>query len=205
MRKPRKRRDAEQARQDILDAAEKRMVKVGPAGIRLQQVAKDAGMSHPTVLHHFGSREALVKAVVTRCLHSLHKSLIESIQASTGEEEQLAAMIEGVHRALSEEGYARVILWLALAGQRVDAVDVRLSDVVDATHALRTSRKQGKAAIPREDTAHSVVLAALTLIALPVMGPILLDNAGLGGDAKASARFRAWLAHALTRHLDSEE
>ncbi|MGH7329781.1 MAG: TetR/AcrR family transcriptional regulator, partial [Polyangiaceae bacterium] len=58
--KPRRRLDAEAARKLILDATERRLVRVGPSGIRLQEVAKDAGVSHPTVLHHFGSRELLV-------------------------------------------------------------------------------------------------------------------------------------------------
>ena len=49
------RRTAEAARAAILEAAEKRLAEAGPAGIRLQGVAADVGVSHPTVLHHFCS------------------------------------------------------------------------------------------------------------------------------------------------------
>src|SRR6478736_553059 len=69
-KKPRVRRDAETARAAILEATEKRLVHVGPSGIRLQEVAADAGVSHPTVLHHFGSREALVQAVIVRAFQA---------------------------------------------------------------------------------------------------------------------------------------
>jgi len=37
----------------------------------LQEIAADVGVSHSTILHHFGSREALVEAVVTRALDGL--------------------------------------------------------------------------------------------------------------------------------------
>src|SRR5262245_29549382 len=113
---PRRRRDAAVARADILDAAERRLVASGPSGIRLQEVAADAGVSHPTVLHHFGSREALVKAVIIRALEAIHASLVTAIQRSSGEEAQLTAMLEAVFGALAGAGHARVIVWLALEG-----------------------------------------------------------------------------------------
>ena len=59
--KARVRRTAEDARAAILDAAERRLGATGPGGIRLQEVAADVGVSHSTVLHHFGSREGLVE------------------------------------------------------------------------------------------------------------------------------------------------
>jgi AcrR family transcriptional regulator len=203
-RTPRRRLDAEAARELILDATEKRLAVVGPSGIRLQEVAKDAGVSHPTVLHHFGSREHLVKAVVTRCVHAIHTSLVEAIQRSSGDEEQLEAIIENVATAL--ESHGRVILWLALEGYDIDGAEVRLSDVVDATHALRlTDEKHPRKRTEkptREDTARTVVLAALTLVSSSVLAPTLLRNAGLSGDARGVAQFRRWLARLLIAHLD---
>lgn len=206
--KPRRRRDAATAQEAILDAAEKRLVVTGPSGIRLQEVAADAGVSHPTILHHFGSREALVKAVCTRALKAIHIGLVEAIAASTGEDDQLAKMLEGVFDALTKTGHARVIMWLALEGQRIDGADVRLDAVVDATHALRKKRlrENGMRRVPpREDTAHAVVLAALALIGSAVLGAPLLENAGLGADARAGAQFRGWLAQLLARQLDVAE
>ena len=64
---PRTRRTADEARRLILDAAERQLAEVGPAGLRLQEVAKEVGVSHPTVLHHFGSREELVEYCLRRC------------------------------------------------------------------------------------------------------------------------------------------
>ena len=44
-------------------------------------VAADAGVSHPTVLHHFGSRDLLVKAVIARSLQAINATLVEAIGA----------------------------------------------------------------------------------------------------------------------------
>ena len=57
------RRTASEAKSMILDAAEKRLREFGPAGIKLQELAADVGVSHPAILHHFGSRDDLVEAV----------------------------------------------------------------------------------------------------------------------------------------------
>jgi AcrR family transcriptional regulator len=200
--KPRRRRNAASARAAILDAAERQLVSAGPSGIRLQEVAADAGVSHPTVLHHFGTREGLVKAVVTRSLAEVNARLVNTISRSTGDTAQVAAMLDGVFDALANGGRARVIMWLALEGQRIEA-DARLSTIVEATHSLRKAKHAGKRRPPpREDTAHVVVLAALALVGAAVMGPALLVNAGLSDDAAAERRFRAWLATMLTKHLD---
>lgn len=200
--KPRRRLDAETARALILDATEKRLVVAGPSGIRLQEVAADAGVSHPTVLHHFGSRELLVKAVIARSLRSINASLVEAIRASTGGEAQLESIVENVASAFAQTGHGRVLMWLALEDHRIDKAEARLVDVVEATHALRLARCKTKKRPARDDTARTVVLAALALVGGSVLGASLLDNAGLG-DADAAVQFRRWLARLLIAHLDA--
>jgi AcrR family transcriptional regulator len=201
--KPRRRLDAAAARELILDATEKRLVVAGPSGIRLQDVAAEAGVSHPTVLHHFGNREALVKAVISRSLRAINAALVDAITASQGDEEQLEAMIENVATTFERSGHARVVMWLALEGHRIEGAEVRLADVVDATHALRLSRKKHAKKPTREDTARTVVLAALALVGGAILGRTLLENAGIGGDARVEAQFRSWLARLLIAHLDA--
>ena len=213
MRRAAKRRrlDAETARALILDATEKRLAEVGPAGIRLQEVAADAGVSHPTVLHHFGSRGELVEAVIARSLRAINASLVEAIGASSGDDEKLEGLFDAVAAAFEQSGHARVVMWLALEGHHVGGDDARLADVVDAAHALRLARKKGgKKASPlrvsrsasREDTGRTVVLAALALVAGSVLAPAMLENTGLVGGARGAADFRRWLARLLIDHLD---
>jgi AcrR family transcriptional regulator len=199
---PRRRLEAEDARAKILDATEKRLVVGGPAGIRLLEVAAEAGVSHPTVLHHFGSRERLVEAVIARSVAAIHADLVKAIAASGGDEARLEAIVENVARALERSGHARVMMWLSLEGHRVDDAEAGLRAVIDTTHALRVERCGPANAPSREDSARTVVLAALALVGGAVLGPSLLPNAGLGSGARAAAAFRKWLARVLLEHLD---
>src|SRR3954447_4392152 len=112
----RRRRTADEARAAILDAAERRLVASGPAGIRLQEVAADVGVSHPTVLHHFGSREALVREVCERRFEAIHADLVAAIASSAGGAEQIDGMLDSVFHALETQGHGRVVFWLALEG-----------------------------------------------------------------------------------------
>ena len=198
----RRRLDADAARKLILDVTEKRLAAVGASGIRLQDVAHDAGVSHPTVLHHFGSREGLVKAVIARSLKAINASLVDAINASAGDETKLETILENVAVALESSGNARVMMWLALEGHRIDPAEAHLADVDDAAHALRVSRCAGKPIPSRDDTARSIVLTTLTLLATAVIGEPIFENAGLAGHARELKTFRAWLAKLLIAHLD---
>jgi AcrR family transcriptional regulator len=201
--KPRRRLDAAAARELILDATEKRLIGAGPAGIRLQEVAADAGVSHPTVLHHFGSREQLVRAVVARSVQSIGAALVDAISRSTGDGADLEGIVESVATVFEQTGHARVVTWLALEGLAVDEAEARLRDVVDATHALRLKRVKKSRAVTKEDTARTVVLATLALIGGAVLGPALMQNAGLGPWPQSGVAFRRWLTRLLLVQLDA--
>lgn len=202
----RRRRDAATVRSAILDAAEKRLVVAGPAGIRLQDVAADVGISHPNVLHHFGSREALVAAVISRSGEAMHRALIEAIMSSAGPTgvtgtELLQSMFDRIARVLDDGGHSRVYYWLALAGHHVEHSSVTLRDVAEAGHQLRLARSAGGTPPLREDTEHVVLLVTLALSALSVLSPAVPRSIGLSGDAPGNARFRRWLADLLVAHL----
>lgn len=199
---PRRRLDADAARKLILDVTEKRLARVGPSGIRLQDVAADAELSHPTVLHHFGSRELLVKAVIARSLAEMHASLIEVLSKSLDDHDALLVQMENVAATLERTGHARVLVWLALEGHYIDDPNVRLSNVLDVAHAMRVSRiKRGKKPT-REDTAHGVMLTALAMVTGSVFAPMLLKSAGLPTDAAAKQRFREWIMRFMVKHMD---
>ncbi len=197
----RRRRTAEEARSAILDAAERRLVASGPGGIRLQEVAAEVGVSHPTVLHHFGSREALVEAVVTRALDSIQTDVLHALQAAPAGEGQVASMFDGVFEALRSRGQGRALLWLALAGQGPKHDDLRLREFAETIHALRGARFGDRAAASFEDSQFTVVLVASALLASSVIGDTMLHDAGVD-DAKGPARFRAWLARLLIEHFE---
>ena len=197
------RRTAEAARAAILEAAEKRLAEAGPAGIRLQEVAADVGVSHPTVLHHFGSREALVEAVVGQKVDALREELVAAITSEPIGEGSIAEMLERVFEVLGPRGHARVLTWLALAGRdRGDDPGIRA--VAQAAHALRKARRTERdgRAPPFEDTYFTVLLAGLALFGDAVAGPMMRGDADDAETERSGKRFRAWLAKLLRAHLE---
>ena len=66
----------------ILDAAEKRLREGGPDAIRLQDIARDVGIAHPTILHHFETRDGLTLALQQRAMQRLEQDLFDVLQPS---------------------------------------------------------------------------------------------------------------------------
>jgi AcrR family transcriptional regulator len=197
---PRRRRTADEARAAILDAAERRLVTAGPAGIRLQEVAADVGVSHPTVLHHFGSRENLVREVCERRYAVIRADLAEAMARSSGGADEVAQLVEGVSQALRHDGHARVVFWLALEHMLRDE-GPRMAALGTAAHALRSRRRKGKP-VPLDDTLHVLALSSLALMADAVLGDRIFADLGLGSGPEASRKFRTWLARVLADHLE---
>jgi len=197
-RKKRVRRSAEDARALILDAAEKRLREVGPSGVRLQELAKDVGISHPTILHHFGSREALVDAVVQRSLEAVQRDTLAAFTAETFEAHDASELLAHVLSSLQGQGHARLLTWLALEGHSPSDPAKLLKGLADALHARREAELGPS---PREDTLFLLVLSSLVLLAEATVGKGAWDSAGLADDASAPTRFHAWFVDLLREHM----
>ena len=198
---PKKKKPPGGARDAILAAAERRLTRDGPSALRLQDVAADAGVTHPNVLHHFGSREGLVAAVVERAVGALEDDLVRAVQAPGAPDG--SAMLDRVFETLAERGHARLLAWLLLSGYeplRSERTREQWRAIIDATHAARVAASPGGPP-SREDTAFTVVLSALAIFGQAIAGRSTLEMAGLGGGAEVGRRFRAWLGGVLGEHL----
>lgn len=151
------RRTAEEARRLILDAAEASMASRGPAGVRLQEVAKRAGVSHSNVLHHFGSRAGLIHALNRRTVDDLKSVLLRVMHAAHSSAEEMIGPAFAAYR----NGLAQRTLWLLQAPARGGAAGLPVFDeIVEALHTRRTAR--GGAHL---DKAHTRAMVHLTTIA----------------------------------------
>src|SRR5260370_5308740 len=73
------RRTPEEAKRLILETAQALIARTGPQGLRLQDIATAAGISHPLILHHFGSRAGLVRALNREAAAELKDRLVASL------------------------------------------------------------------------------------------------------------------------------
>ena len=191
--KLRRRLTAQDAREAILNATEKRLREHGPDALRLQAIAADVGLSHPTVLHHVGRREDLVREVVHRAIGKLENDLLACF-ANQLEPTDIVSTLHHVDEVLRAQGQARLVAWLALTEPRGEASDTRLGELTAALHSARA------AGTPYEDTAFAVVLSATSMFGAALLGPSLLTMTGLGNDEQVQQRFREWLARLLLAH-----
>ncbi len=205
--RPRQRRSAAQARAAILAAAEQCLIERGPHAVRLQEVGADVGISHSTVLHHFGSRERLMEALVEHAVLRLERELVASLSRplpgvarGSHPADLYAAVMDRTAKMLAEEGYARLIMWLVLSGRDLrNALGGTFIPFSDAVHRVRSARSEGEGhARPRlEDTRLWTTLVMFALVGDALFGPIARVAAGLPDGAVASRRFRRWLARAF--------
>jgi AcrR family transcriptional regulator len=203
----RRRRTAEEAREAILDAAERQLKERGPDSLRLKELAAEVGMSHPTLLHHFGTREGLMIAVVERSLRAVEADVIAAIaqtptRASDDDARDVEALLDRVSAALVDKGHGRTIAWLALSGRVPPSEDVGIKLAAEATHAIRRGRR-GAGTPSFEDTRFTLLLSYYALFAQSVVGPLVARSAGLPDDERTRAHFRRWLAKLISTHLHS--
>ncbi len=203
--KTRIRRTAEEARERILDVAESQLRARGPDGLRLKELAREVGISHPAILHHFGSRTGLVRAVVARITHRVQQQIVSAldhdIQPASG-----ATLLDRVFRVMAEPGLARMLAWLSLSPEVSldNPMATHVRDIAEAMHRIRCQRKpEGEPAF--EDTLFTVLLAAMAPIGNAIAGDALRASAGLAGDPDADRRFIVWLANLVHQHLDGSD
>ena len=215
-RKAGARRTGEEARSAILDAAERRLLEVGPVGIRLQDVADDVGVSHPAILHHFGEREGLIHAVTERAIDKLEEELVTALSThdpstpSTPSTPSVPpdpdAMLQRVFETLGARGHARLLAWLLLSGYKPFASERSRANwkrIADFTHEGRSALHEA-AGMPKptyEDTLFTLMMSSLALFGEALAGPSVFMSAGLDRDKAAPKRYRAWFANVIMQHL----
>src|SRR5262245_55001235 len=124
--KKRVRRDPAEARELILDAADKVFATKLPDVAGLKDVAKAAGVSHGLITHYFGTYDALVEATLERRFERLRSKLLPTMVKLVAEEADARKLLDAHRRAVieaaSDPAMVRLGVWAALSG-RASATD----------------------------------------------------------------------------------
>lgn len=107
---------AEATRQSILDAAARIFRRDGYSGARLSDIAAEIGMKAGSLYYHFGSREALVEAVLEVGTQRTHARLVE----------RLAALGEGGDHLARLRTAIETHLLMVLAQEDVTSATIKL-------------------------------------------------------------------------------
>ncbi len=191
----------QQAQEAILDAAEELMVEVGPAGLRLSAVAKKAGMAHPNIIHHFGSRDGLINALAERVGLRATERISNAIKNATeaAPEDKATAMTQVLDTAYpGDEGKAAV--WLHLSGAE-SSLKSNMEQIVELSHSLRQTIDSDA---NLDNTNRLVMLVTLALVGEVVSGPSIKGALGFGNNDNSRAHFRRWLTEILLNISDDQ-
>jgi TetR/AcrR family transcriptional regulator, repressor for neighboring sulfatase len=198
LRGKRQRRTPEEARRLILDAAQTLIARTGPEGLRLQDIAAAAGISHPLILHHFGSREGLVRALTRQAAAELRDKLVAAIASGDYSLEQQLDRVFDAFR----DGLAQRLAWLTAvdAGGGPEEAQTIMRDIADSLHARRLATAPPGTAIDRSDTDCLIHLVAVAAIGDALLGARLRRSAGLPVTTETDRSFRMWLAELVRAH-----
>ncbi len=116
----RRRRSPEEARLEILDAADRVFVEFQPDQVGLKDVGREAGVSHALITHYFGTYAGLIEAALERRIRGLREVMIERLRQA-GALARPSELIGILFTALEDPVHLRLMRWL-LASERPSAM-----------------------------------------------------------------------------------
>jgi len=181
------RRTPEDAKHLILETAASRLAEYGLEGLNIGGVAKAAGMSHATVIHHFGSTAAMRQAL----LQQMTDTLLSDVIMALGKDVPPDEVLNRLFQTLSQDGHGRLLAWLALDHKlQVTPGEGNTAglfkNIIDAI---------AEAGGDRTDAKLQVLLVATAAMGLSISGGPL--SALIGLSEKELAAFPRWLAEHL--------
>ena len=98
----------------VLKAAEEAFGVHGYRQARLEDIASQAGIRRPSLLYHFGSKEALYKRVVERAFLKLNEAFFVGAQVQGEFPERVDAITRGLVREAGEHRFLMAVIMRAL-------------------------------------------------------------------------------------------
>jgi len=168
----RTRRSAEEAQQDILDAAQAAFEQGGPEAVRLKPIAEACGVTHSGVLYHFGSREGLLEALFQRAARALRADALAAVTGAwSGGEVDLRAMLSSVYGRVADPSRGQLLAYLLAHGRDPfpDATEQGLARIAQGLSVFASAFvKDG--ALSQEDAEFGLELMTLVMFGDLLMG-----------------------------------
>lgn len=184
------RRRPEEAQRQILEAAEELLIEGGPHAVQVRAIAQRVEMTDAGVAHHFGSRDALLVALLRHGGLRIRRAVDEVARRWVDDRASVAALVTGV-AGVYADGYGELAVALHAAGWRDQGAGM-LDPVVDALHAAR--RGTGGTAARRSETRLAVAALHQALATEPVYGSAFRRSAGIRDPAahRSKAQLDWW-------------
>lgn len=193
------RRNPDDARRLILEAASKLLAAGGPAAVQVRAVAAEVGVSDAAVNHHFGTRDQLLESLLRFGGTNLKARLRAVLDTWTDGPTDPSELVRALS-ALYADGYAELALALHRSGWR-DTGSGLLDEVVDRLHAQARQHCAATGRTPPPRASIQLAVAALhqAVATEPLFGDEFRRSVGL--DATARDHMLDWWTDTLRRTL----
>lgn len=118
---PRRRTQAErtaETRSKLIEATIECLIRLGYAGTTTLAICDVAGVSHGSLLHHFGKREAMLGAALEAVYERLRGRAVSKIEALPEGEARVEALVDLMWTSFGDREFKAVLeLWVAAANQ----------------------------------------------------------------------------------------
>ncbi len=180
----RKRRTADESRSIILEVAAKRLREHGLDGLNITGVAEEAGISHATLIHHFGSVAGMRDALADKLILSLVRDIVEAVSARVPPTELTHTLFD----TLAKGGHAKLLAWRAVESPRGPE---DLGPVAELFGRLLEKTKEMIDVDTDADARQTIYLVASAAIGHGLVGNVLANV--LGMPAEEVEGFPRWM------------
>jgi AcrR family transcriptional regulator len=164
------RRTPEAVRSAALQAARTLLLKIGPEAITLPAVAKELGMAHGNITHHFGSVGALHASLVDQMAQEFATAIHGAVTQMRDENADPVDVVDAVFDAFNDTGAGRLISWLA-STNNMEALEPWFATVTRAVKELSKGVPK-----PGEQRQASVRQTALVLLSTALGNALIGDR-----------------------------
>jgi len=112
----RQRRQPAEVRTAALDSARRLLLAQGPDSITLKAVARDLGMTHTNLIHHFGSAAELQSALMREMVRSLTDTMEAAVARFRAGAGDVREFVDIVFDAFDHGGAGPLAAWLMVSG-----------------------------------------------------------------------------------------
>lgn len=171
----------------ILEAALVAFANVGVEGARLEDIARTVGITRPSLLYHFPSKEALYERAVFRALLQLGGALEAAMSREGDFRERAVATAEAYARYLDEHpAVARLIVRELLDARGAFAQTLEAAMVPLLDRVVAWTKQRGRGHLRRGIPLRAAILQlACSLLMRAAIGPVrtkLWDDETSAGD-----------------------
>jgi AcrR family transcriptional regulator len=195
------RRSPEAARLAVLDVAERRLREHGLDGLAIVDVAAEVGMSHATLLHHFGTSDEMRNALIERMATNLLNEVSALLASEDDEEQHSGDFFVHLFEALAGGGHAKLIGWQNLVANsdgkaRMSSQTRMLFDQVLDGLRIRLIEAGRDAATADRDARFIVLLVVSSALGFGIGRGTLLDDVGLTEQSEID--FALWMGQLVS-------